>query len=148
MDYTVFVAASDRRAKAKYEDAFVVSFTSFIVGECVTAKTGVALLLTLANCPEEPLADSLAAHHFEEALERVAPADFLTPWLPEYEPPGPYWLRLATRGYAASAYRDAVGIETLDDARRARSQLARRMAEPLSSLTALPEPGSVAGRGR
>ena len=142
VDYTVFVAASDRWAQAKYEDVFVVSGTSFIVGECVTAKTGVALFLTLANCPADPLADSLGAHHFEEVLERVAPPDVLTPWLPEYEPPGPYWLRLATRGYAASAYRDAVGIETLDEARRARSQLACRMAEPLSSLTTLPEPGA------
>ena len=138
VDYTVFVAASDRWAKAKYEDVFVVSFTSFIFGECVAAKTGVALFLTLANCPEEPLADSLGAHHFEEVLERVAPADFVTPWLPDYEPPGPYWLRLATRGYATHAYRDVLGIEPLEQVRSAQAAIARSTSEPLSNSADYP----------
>ena len=150
-DYTVFVAADNRAAKVTYDALFSPKGfgISPVGGQCVAARAGMALLLTLAYCGgRESLADSLGEHHFDELLDRVAPSVWLTRLLPGSKPPGPHWLQLATRGYAASAYRDAVGIETLDDARRARSQLARKMAEPLSSLTALPDPPSVAGRGR
>ena len=138
VDYTVFVAASARWAKAKYENVFSVFDGSLPLDGCVTAKTGVALLLTLANCPEEPLADSLGAHHFEEVLERVAPADVLTPWLPEYEHPGPYWLRLAARAYATHAYREALGIEPLEQVRSAQAAIARSTSEPLNSFADYP----------
>ena len=145
MDYTVFVAADDRAAKATYDALFSPKGfgISPVGGQCVAARAGMALLMILAYCGGgQSLADSLGEHHFDELLDRVAPSVWLTRWLPGSNPPGPHWLQLATRGYAASAYRDAAGIETLDEARRARSQLARRMAEPLSSLTALPEPGA------
>ena len=138
VDYTVFLAVRDRWAKAKYEDVFSAFGGSAPLGECVTAKTGVALFLTLANCPPEPLPDALGAHHFEEVLERVAPADVLSPWLPEYEPPGPYWLQLAMRGYATHAYRDALGIERLEQVRSTQAAIARSTSEPLSSFADYP----------
>ncbi|MXY80265.1 MAG: hypothetical protein F4Y94_11455 [Chloroflexi bacterium] len=138
VDYTVFVAASDRWAKAAYEGVFSAFGGSAPQGECVTAKTGVALFVSLANCPVEPLADSLGAHHFEEVLERVAPADVLSPWLLGYEPPGPYWLRLAMRGYATHAYRDALGIERLEQVRSAQAASARSTSEPLSGFADYP----------
>ena len=146
VDYTVVVAADDGSAKAMHAQVFGTwdNIVSGIVidGICKTDRIGVALFLTLANCPTDPLADSLGGYHFDEVLDRVAPSVWVTRWLPGSLPPGPHWLHLATRGYAAAAYRDAVGIETLDEARQAGSQLARRMAEPLSSLTTLPEPGA------
>ena len=148
--YTVFVAANHRSAEATYEAVFSVGAfgISFARDQCATAWAGMALLIILANCEGESLADSLGEHHFDAVLDQVARTVWLTEGLPGSTPWGPYWLQMATRGYAVSAYRDAVGIETLEEARRVRSQLARRVAEPLSSLAAPPGPGGVSGRGR
>ena len=142
--YTVFVAANHRSAEATYEAVFSVGAfgISFARDQCATAWAGMALLIILANCEGESLADSLGEHHFDAVLDQVARTVWLTEGLPGSTPWGPYWLQMATRGYAVSAYRDAVGIETLDEARRVRSQLARRVAEPLSSLAAPPGPGA------
>ena len=147
VDYTVIVAADDGSAKAMHAQVFGTwdNIVGDIVidGICKTDRTGVALFLTLANCPADTLADSLGGYHFDEVLDRVAPSVGRTWWLPGALPTGPYWLHLATRGYAAAAYRDAVGIETLDDARRGRSEIARGIADPLSSLGASPERGAL-----
>ena len=142
--YTVFVAANHRSAEATYEAVFSVGAfgISFARDQCATAWAGMALLIILANCEGESLADSLGEHHFDAVLDQVARTVWLTEGLPGSTPWGPYWLQMATRGYAVSAYRDAVGIETLHEARRVRSQLARRVAEPLSSLAAPPGPGA------
>ena len=142
--YTVFVAANHRSAEATYEAVFSVGAfgISFARDQCATAWAGMALLIILANCEGESLADSLGEHHFDAVLDQVARTVWLTEGLPGSTPWGPYWLQMATRGYAVSAYRDAVGIETLEEARRVRSQLARRVAEPLSSLAAPPGPGA------
>ena len=142
VDYTVFVAADQRWARtmrAHFGGTWEASFTG---GICKTTITGVVLSLTLANCEREQLADSLGGYHFDTVLGGVLSAESFILGLPGFESPGPHWLWMATRGYAESAYRDAVGIETLDEARQARSQFARRVAEPLSSLTAPPEPGA------
>ncbi len=156
VDYTVFVAADQSRtvdytvlegADQQWTKVMRAHFGgtregTFTHGICKVNIPGAFLFLALANCEEERLADSLGGYHFDTALSLVLPAERFIQVLPGYEPPGPHWLHLATRGYAVSAYQDAVGIETLDEARRVRSRLASRMAEPLSSLTALPEPGA------
>ena len=67
----------------------------------------------------------------------------LTQWLPEYEPPGPHWLRLGTRGYAKHAYREALGLEPLDEARGTQAQIAGRAAEPLRSYSAYRAAGAL-----
>ena len=141
VDYTVYVAANDPSAEPTYKHVF--GSASFWLGEdispiaqCSRSTTGFALFVILASCPKEPLGDLLGEYHFEEALERVAPADSLTQWLPEYEHPGPYWLRLGMRGYAKHAYREALGLEPLDEARRTQAQIAARAAEPLRGYSA------------
>ncbi len=148
VDYTVYVAADDRSAEPTYKHIF--GSASFWLGEdispiaqCSRSTTGFALFVILANCLEEPLGDSLGEYHFEEVLERVAPADSLTQWLPEYEPPGPYWFRLGMRGYAKHAYREALGIEALDEARRTQAEIAGRTAEPLRSYSAYRAAGAL-----
>ena len=156
VDYTVFVAADQSRtvdytvleaADQQWTKVMRAHFGGtregiFTHGICKVDIPGAFLFLALANCEEERLADSLGGYHFDTALSLVLPAERFIQVLPGYEPPGPHWLQVATRGYAVSAYQDSVGIETLDEARRALAQLARKMAEPLSSLTALPEPGA------
>ena len=145
-DYTVFVAADHRAAKATYDALFNperfperFGITS-VRGQCVSARAGLALLMILAYCGEgQSLADSLGEHHFDELLDRVAPSVWRTRGLPGSPAAGPHWLQVATRGYAAAAYRDAVGIETLDEARRAQAEIAARTAEQLRNFTALPE---------
>ncbi len=156
VDYTVFVAADQSRTvdytvlegadqqgmkviRAHFGGTREGIFTH---GICKVNIPGAFLFLALANCEEARLADSLGGYHFDIALSLVLPAERFIQVLPGYEPPGPHWLQLATRGYAVSAYQDAVGIETLDAARRVRSRLARGMAEPLSSLAAPPELGA------
>ena len=143
-DYTVFVAADHRSAEATYGTVFSARAfgISFARDQCATAWAGMALLIILANCEGESLADSLGEHHFDAVLDQVARTVWLKEGLPGSTPWGPYWLQRATRGYAASAYRDAAGIETLDEARRVRSQIAGGTAEPLSHFTTFPEPGS------
>ena len=146
-DYTVFVAADDRAAGPTHEHVFGSgSFWSEEdgppKGQCNGGVTRIALVVILANCPGESLGESLSVHHFEQAVERLAPADVLATWLPEYDPPGPYWLRLGMRGYATRAYRDALGIEPLDEARRAQGVIAGSTAEPLRTFAALPELGA------
>ena len=148
VDYTVYVAANDRLAEPIYKHVF--GSGTFWLGEDVSPKglcerstTGFALFVILAGCPEEPLGDLLGEYHFEEALERVAPADSLTQWLPEYEHPGPYWLRFGMRGYATHAYREALGLEPLDEARRTQAQIAARAAEPLRSYSAYRSAGAL-----
>ena len=148
VDYTVYVAANDRLAEPMYKHVF--GSGTFWLGEdvsprglCERSTTGFALFVILAGCPEEPLGDLLGEYHFEEVLERVAPADMLTQWLPEYEPPGPHCLRLGTRGYAKHAYREALGLEPLDEARGTQAQIAGRAAEPLRSYSAYRAAGAL-----
>ncbi len=143
VDYTVYVAANDPSAEPTYKHVFGsapswLGEDSSPIAQCSRSTTGFVLFVILASCLEDPLGDLLGEYHFEEALERVAPADSLTPWLPGYEPPGPYWLRLATRGYAEHAYREVLGIETLDEARRTQAEIAARTGESLRSVTAYP----------
>ena len=143
-DYTVFVAADDRSAEPTHEHVFGSgSFWSEEdgppKGQCDGGVTRIALVVILANCPGESLGASLSVHHFEQAVERLAPADVLATWLPEYDPPGPYWLRLGMRGYATHAYQDALELESLDEARRAQAVIAGSTAEPLRNFAALPE---------
>ncbi|MDE0473729.1 MAG: hypothetical protein OXI50_04170 [Gammaproteobacteria bacterium] len=142
-DYTVLVAAEQRSAKMMRAHFGGAPESALTGGICQLTITGFFLSLTLANCEGEQLADLLGGYHFDTVLSRLLPAERFIRALPGYEPPGPHWLQLATRGYAVSAYRDAVGIGTLDEARRARAQIARGMAEPLSSLTALSDPGPL-----
>ena len=142
-DYTVLLAAEQRWAKAMRAHFGGAREGALTGGLCQTTITGFFLALTLANCEGDQLAESLGGYHFDTVLSRLLPDDRFIPALPGYEPPGPHWLQLAMRGYAVSAYRDAVGIGTLDEAHRARAQIARGMAEPLSSLTALPEPAPL-----
>ena len=105
--YTVFVAANHRSAEATYEAVFSVGAfgISFARDQCATAWAGMALLIILANCEGESLADSLGEHHFDAVLDQVARTVWLTEGLPGSTPWGPYWLQMATRGYAVSAYR-------------------------------------------
>ena len=142
-DYTVLVAAEQRWAEAMRAHFGGAREGALTGGICQTTITGFFLALTLANCEGDQLAGSLGGYHFDTVLSRLLPAERFIRALPGYEPPGPHWLQIAMRVYAVTAYRDAVGIGTLDEARRARAQIARGMAEPLRSLTARPEPAPL-----
>ena len=139
VDYPVLAAADQEWTKATGAHSDGTGESLLTGGICKATIAGVYLSLTLANCEEEELAYSLGRYHFDTVLSRLLSAERFMRAQFGWEPPGPYWLQLAARDYAVSAYRDAVGIETLDEARRARSQLARRVAAPLSSLAASPE---------
>ena len=143
VDYTVYVAASDRSAEAAHKHVFGAPQGSlFAEGLCERSATGFALFVILANCRSEPLRDSLGAYHFEEVLERVAPAHMLTPWMAGHEPPRSLLVAVGNTGLRGARVSDALGIEPLDEAHRMQAEIAGRTAESLRSYSAYPDPGA------
>ena len=140
-DYTVYVAAAPDSVAEAHLRAFGAAPDE---GFCSSGSTGIAALVVVDLGCRSEAPHRLDRHHYDYVRARLAPWSSLSPSEDGLNRRGPWWLRVAIRGYAANAYEATSDGVTLEEIGAGDAARARRVTPPLASLE-LGDDASAAG---
>ena len=130
-DYTVYVMGDDVSAPPAYPGR---SGTGGLRPPCVVRHSAIAVVVDI-ECRDDFVA-AVAALHFHNVRERVAPSESLARPSGDGGPWGPQWLERGAIDYMTHAGKEAAGLESLDLIRQEESIIARDVEAPLGNLGA------------
>ena len=128
LHYTVYVPADEEAAFALMRR---LGRPSPLPGAC---KWSLAAAIVVPLTCREHLAGAVAEHHLDQIVRRLLVSEAFRYRSPENDPRGPYWYEFGAEAYVFYAYRSALGLDALDEARRREIARARQTSEPLSRM--------------
>ena len=126
--YTVFIAADRQAARAVYLREFGIE-----KDEPSCSSLGISSSVHILAC-DPSIVTVFASQHLAAAVNRLAPPGSLPPASEGHRQRGAAWLTRGLARFVEGAARSALGVDTLANTRRWRTQFADRVSEPLRDL--------------